>query len=62
MNICYFLIKLFEKKCYIVTFHTALVICCNINNILSGQSIGTVFQGPGFESRWGCMFFTLVVL
>ena len=19
-------------------------------------------QGPGFESRWGCMFFTLVVL
>ena len=28
----------------------------------SGQSIGTVIQGPGFESRWGCMFFTLVVL
>ena len=26
------------------------------------QSIGTVIQGPGFESRWGCMFFTLVVL
>ena len=24
--------------------------------------IGTVFQGPGFESRWRCMFFTLVVL
>ena len=24
--------------------------------------IGTVIQGPGFESRWGCMFFTLVVL
>ena len=21
-----------------------------------------VIQGPGFESRWGCMFFTLVVL
>ena len=20
------------------------------------------FQGPGFESRWRCMFFTLVVL
>ena len=29
--------------------------------VLSGQSIGTVFQGPGFESRWRCMFFTLVV-
>ena len=22
----------------------------------------TVFQGPGFESRWRCMFFTLVLL
>ena len=31
-------------------------------NVFSGQSIGTVFQGPGFESRWRCMFFTLVVL
>ena len=26
------------------------------------MELGTVIQGPGFESRWGCMFFTLVVL
>ena len=31
------------------------------NATMGGQSIGTVFQGPGFESRWRCMFFTLVV-
>ena len=23
---------------------------------------GKLIQGPGFESRWGCMFFALVVL
>ena len=26
------------------------------------QSIGKVFQEPEFESLWGCMFFTLIVL
>ena len=26
---------------------------------VSSLGIGTVFQGPGLETRWGCMFFTL---
>ena len=29
--------------------------------VACGESIGMVFQGPGFESRCRCMFFTLVV-
>ena len=33
-----------------------------IQETIGQATIGTVFQGPGFESRWGCMFFTLIVL
>ena len=37
--------------------------CGRSSNRSTGMlSIGTVFQGPGFESRWRCMFFTLVLL
>ena len=32
----------------------------HVSSQLSGQSIGTVFQRPGFESRWRYMFFTSI--
>ena len=40
-------------KIRILKFYT---LCFSRMLLLSGQRIGTVFQGPGFESRWRCMF------
>ena len=55
-------ISIFYAEIWIFFFNRHFLIIMGFNPYNpEALNIGTVFQGPGFESRWRCMFFTLIV-